>query len=88
MSKGTVVLNEIILPIFDVTFAAGQVLIHTEAVPGPACDPGETEVRVHAPDGSLVIVALTEVPRVHAREGDVLHYVFPLVLGDPRWDER
>lgn len=57
MSKlGTVVINEKIFQISNITLWKGAIRFHV-ALAGPQRFPLNSEVRIHAPDGSLILTS-------------------------------
>lgn len=55
MSVGTLVVNERIYPIARIVLHNGLIMMVSEPIPGPVSFPPDSEVHVHAPDGSLVL---------------------------------
>jgi hypothetical protein len=52
---GTLVVNEQVLPIAGITLADGLIHFWVGPLPAPVQIPQSSEVRVHGPDGSLVL---------------------------------
>lgn len=85
---GTAVLNEVIMPITRIYLHESQLVVEAcGPVDSPAAE-GLTEVRLHAPDGSLVMVEEVDVPKCDLMGAAGVTYVFPFEAKGDRWEAR
>lgn len=92
--RGTVVVNEGVYPISRIELGNGTINFWLGPLAHPVALPVSSEVRVHAPDGTLIATAPWELadPELRRlrtmRPGDTASVCFPLriydVLGWPR----
>ena len=81
---GTIVIDEQIFPITGIRLADGKILFEVGLLPLPVHLPQTSEVRIHAPDGSLVAVGPWKITEREARElstmlpGGVASIVWPI----------
>jgi hypothetical protein len=92
--QGTLVVDERIYPISRIDLSKGRINFWVGPLSPPVDLPARSEVRIHAPDGSLVAVAPWDIPAYELRQiarmepGDIVHVCLPVgfhsMIGWPR----
>lgn len=81
---GTLVVNERIYPISRIELQDSRINFWIGPIDGPVAFPADSEVRVHAPDGTLVAIGPWHLPPGEIRRlrtlstGDTASVVFPM----------